>query len=473
MKTRIFLSVVFIITSILLKAQVLTNVCAGDTVYLHISSPALSAIQWQEMGTGSAFVDIAGATNDTLVITGIQTSNFYRAKITGQECAPYYSEVKNIIVNPLPIASISGLQAIYCSSSPADTLTLTPAGGTLSGNGVSGNTFIPAAAGVGTHSLTYSVISSFGCKGSITQSVNVVIGPVVSYGVLNSNYCINASPVTLTGTPAGGSFSGNGMNGSVFNPLTAGVGTHTVSYAYTDPQSQCSGSHSQQVTITNLPTTANAGSDITATSTTVQLNANTPLVGNGVWSILSGSGGNIANVNNPQSSFTGTTNSVYQLRWAISNVPCPASVDTVQITMPTGSSLPSVQCGTNTLFVHPTDNGTSVWGCSGMASGATSTDDGAANTALVVQMCSLPNAAYICDTLNAYGFSDWYLPSYNELECLRQNAASIGGFSATSYWSSTEGSGILYLNAYHRTFPSGTSGAASKSSVKSLRCVRK
>lgn len=166
-------------------------------------------------------------------------------------------------------------------------------------------------------------------------------------------------------------------------------------------------------------------------------------------------------------------NSVYTLRWSITNLPCPASADTVQVSMPTGVSLPWVQCGTNTLYVHPTDNGISIWGCVGIVTGASDNDDGEANTNLIMQMCTPPNAAYICDTLTAFGFSDWYLPSYNELECLRLNATTIGGFSSTTYYSSTEGAGILYLNAKYRTFPSGQSGVAAKNLVRSVRCVRK
>ncbi len=398
MRTKILLSILFVMTNMSIKAQVNVNVCSGENVFLHVASPALSSIQWQQMGSGSVFIDIVGATNDTLNIPNIQTGNFYRAKITGQTCAPYYTEIKSIVLTPLPIIGFSGLQA---------------------------------------------------------------------------NYCMNASPITLTGTPSGGSFSGNGMTGNVFSPLAAGPGTHTVTYSYTDIQTQCTGIYSQQVSIASLPTMANAGTDITASSTTVQLNGNTPVTGNGLWSIISGTGGSLGNPNNPQSSFTGTANSVYKLKWTITNLSCPASSDTLQIMMPLGINLPSVQCLTYTMYVHPSDNGTSVWGCSGMASGANSVDDGASNTAIVVQMCTLPNAANICDTLTAYGFNDWYLPSYNELDCLRQNASTIGGFSATTYWSSTEGSGILYLNAYYRTFPSGTSGATTKSGIKSIRCVRK
>jgi hypothetical protein len=50
-------------------------------------------------------------------------------------------------------------------------------------------------------------------------------------------------------------------------------------------------------------------------------------------------------------------------------------------------------------------------------------------------------SAYAAGIAWAYtnnGKSDWHLPSRNELNELRQQAESVGGFVATSYWSSSE-----------------------------------
>ena len=49
----------------------------------------------------------------------------------------------------------------------------TPSGGTFSGPGVSGNTFSPGTAGVGTHIITYSYIDGNGCTNTIDLSVQV------------------------------------------------------------------------------------------------------------------------------------------------------------------------------------------------------------------------------------------------------------------------------------------------------------
>jgi hypothetical protein len=54
-----------------------------------------------------------------------------------------------------PDAVISGLSASYNVTASAVTITGTPSGGVFSGPGVSGNTFDPSLAGVGTHTISY------------------------------------------------------------------------------------------------------------------------------------------------------------------------------------------------------------------------------------------------------------------------------------------------------------------------------
>ncbi len=44
-----------------------------------------------------------------------------------------------------------------------------------------------------------------------------------------------------------------------------------------------------------------------------------------------------------------------------------------------------------------------------------------------------------CDDLNENGYSDWYLPSKEELNRLYYVKSAVGGFSDSYYWSSTEG----------------------------------
>lgn len=58
----------------------------------------------------------------------------------------------------------------------------------------------------------------------------------------NMTMCITTAPFTLIGgSPTGGTFSGAGVANNVFNPSAAGIGTHTLTYAYTNPSTGCTG----------------------------------------------------------------------------------------------------------------------------------------------------------------------------------------------------------------------------------------
>lgn len=82
----------------------------------------------------------------------------------------------------------------------------------------------------------------------ITEVVNNA--PPATFSGLPSTICIDAAPVTLTPTTAGGAFSGAGITGSSFNPTTAGAGTHTINYNLAVPNLGCF--TSQEVTVTDL-----------------------------------------------------------------------------------------------------------------------------------------------------------------------------------------------------------------------------
>lgn len=51
-----------------------------------------------------------------------------------------------------------------------------------------------------------------------------------SFTGLNPTFSACDAQVTMTGTPAGGVFTGTGVSGNKFKPITAGVGTHTITY---------------------------------------------------------------------------------------------------------------------------------------------------------------------------------------------------------------------------------------------------
>lgn len=87
------------------------------------------------------------------------------------------------------------------------------------------------------------------------------------------------------------------------------------------------------------------------------------------------------------------------------------------------------------LIVSPKASGLSygVWGVYGVNTGFTSTSNGAVNSAGEAALGSAYVAATFCEGLTIGGYSDWYLPSINELEVLFYYLKPSTDLNNTSY----------------------------------------
>jgi PKD repeat protein len=138
------------------------------------------------------------------------------------------------------------------NASPINLIGGSPSGGSYSGVGVNGMSFDPAAAGIGTHPIYYSYTDANSCADSSQFSIIVNALPSV---VLNSftDICENEAGFTLNGgSPVGGMYSGTGVNGNSFNPSSAGAGTYSIAYSYTD-NNGCTNNASQNITVLSAP----------------------------------------------------------------------------------------------------------------------------------------------------------------------------------------------------------------------------
>ncbi len=164
---------------------------------------------------------------------------------------------QTIVVNPLPTVNFLPMLPVCISQPPFALSAGTPSGGTYSGPGVTGGVFSPATAGVGTHTLTYTFADANSCTNSHTGSITVNPLPVVSLAPL-ADVCVTTASFALTGgTPPGGTYTGAGVTGGLFNPALAGVGTFTITYTYTDANT-CTSSGTNSITVTPLPAAAGA-----------------------------------------------------------------------------------------------------------------------------------------------------------------------------------------------------------------------
>jgi len=191
-----------------------------------------------------------------------------------------FTESIQIIVNAQPVVTLDLPQTVCVNAGPV-TLVASVPGGFWSGPGVSGNQFFPQTAGVGDHLITFSI--NTGCLSQTTGTISVIAAPTIQLPALD-DLCTTDDAITLTGMPAGGTWSGTGVGNNEFDPQISGAGTFTLTYTYTNMQG-CTAQATTQVFVNacgcDNPASANAGSDQdVCTYSPVQLNGavnSTPL----------------------------------------------------------------------------------------------------------------------------------------------------------------------------------------------------
>ncbi len=106
-----------------------------------------------------------------------------------------------------------------------------------------------------------------------------------------------------------------------------------------------------------------------------------------------------------------------------------------------------------------------VWWCDGVAiSWAGSNGGGLQNTIDILAWCATASAARSCTEI----WSDWYLPSKNELENVYLKRTDIGWLNESSYWASTESSSTQSIRV---VFTNGTIWSSNKTNTLGVRCV--
>jgi len=136
----------------------------------------------------------------------------------------------------------------------------------------------------------------------------------------------------------------------------------------------------------------------------------------------------------------------------------------------TDSGTPTCAGGTDTVLKKWANNsGTTAYNIDAIA-----TDDyevGVSQSATLAGSYTDTEAAKFCENMNYAGYTDWYLPSKEELAFLHRNSASIGGFVYSSfYWSSTEYNSTV---AWSFGFSYGFASNNSKTNNYYVRCVRR
>lgn len=167
-------------------------------------------------------------------------------------CSDTASQILTVL--SLPTVKINNLSSV-CIDSADFTLTGgTPAGGDYYINGTKNSTFSASSLGVGSHYVKYKYTDNNNCWNQ--DSVQVVINdlPTLQLVLSKKTFCEYDGIYTPNGhSPRGGVFSGTGISGGQFNPKTAGVGTHLLTYTYTESTTGCTNSITENMVVNAKP----------------------------------------------------------------------------------------------------------------------------------------------------------------------------------------------------------------------------
>ena len=164
--------------------------------------------------------------------------------------------------------------------------------------------------------VQFVVTSSQGCSSDTLNTViNVAALPTVSFSALNA-VCATTpafglsggSPVTATGIGTG-VYSGIGVTSvtGIFNPSVAGVGTHTITYTYTEVGG-CSSSATQTITVN-----ASQNASINPVAALCLNDNNQVLSANPSGGVFSGNGTDATGNFNPTAAGVGTQTITYSV----------------------------------------------------------------------------------------------------------------------------------------------------------------
>ena len=235
------------------------NICAGQIASLNgIITVSTNAI-WSTSGDG-VFSNSQSLSSDyTPGVLDIANGSVTLSLITSDPdgSGPCHAALDLVVITISQIQIVITPVQNVCIDGNLVTLSATPANGVFSGAGVSGNIFNPAIAGQGSHTITYTIGGN--CPGSKTFVIIVNPLPLVSIASAGP-LCIDDAPITLNGSPSGGTFSGQGVTNNSFNPTQAGI--FTIGYVFIN-NNGCTNSASIDIAVNDCgcanPASANAG----------------------------------------------------------------------------------------------------------------------------------------------------------------------------------------------------------------------
>ena len=367
-------------------------ICSGTSVTLAGNTITAGTGIWGLVNTAPNSPTITNATSPTTTVTGLVSGTYnmvWQSMSTIPYCPIQYDTVTIVVTQP----ANAGTDQNICNQ---NTITLRGTTGTIgswsqvsgpvTGSIVTTGDYTAIATNLttaGLYQFQYTVPSAGSCPATV-DTVNVTIsgfgtlpnaGPDTSLCTANTYTMTGNTPIVGIGTWSllSGPNTPTIVSPNAENTVINGLITGTYIFQWNITNGNCTGNADvMRLTVWNTPTVSTAGADqLLACPTSTNLNGNTPLVGLGNWSQLSGPSTAVINsIITPNTGLGNLIVGTYQFIWTISNGPvCPVSRDTVQISVPAlpptvaNAGLDQELCNATTasFAANTISTGTGIW----------------------------------------------------------------------------------------------------------------
>src|SRR5574343_472478 len=233
---------------------------------------------------------------------------FRRIKYIKYKFSKFISKWINRWYSFLSMANAGPSQTICVSIGTTTMAANTPTVGTgiwsVLVGGSSVNNFFSPTTGVtgltvGNHILQWTISNGVCASSTSTMSIQVDDVPTIANAGTSQTICVSTGSTTISGsTPLVGTGVWNIVSGSgtITSPTSAtttvtGMGAGTTILQWTISNGVCSSSTStMSIQVDDVPTIATASPNQTICASTSTISANTPVIGLGNWSVVSGGG---------------------------------------------------------------------------------------------------------------------------------------------------------------------------------------
>jgi gliding motility-associated-like protein len=356
------------------------SLCSVNSYTLAANTPAFGTGAWNLISPSGP--SLSSVTQPNAVVSNLQPGQNVLEWVISTTVCPASRDTIIITVFTPPSQANAGADLSFCGSS-GQLQAQNPTSGigtwsVISGTANFANPNNPSATctglTIGNNTLLWTVNGGPCGSSSDTVLVQSFSLPSVSLAGNDQVFCNSFTATLNANTPSVGTANWNVITTgpSLSNSLSpssavSGLIPGINSLEWVISNGACPPSRDTvAITVFALPGNSFAGNDQIVCTTSAVMNASTPLVGTGQWSIVAGNG-SFSSPASPTSNVIGLASGQNIFTWTLVNGTCPVSSDTVVITVQPALTAPNagpdqtICINSSVLSANTPSNGTGTW----------------------------------------------------------------------------------------------------------------